>query len=321
MEKHFYLGSANTCYGFKNCFDNICPNGFTYILKGGPGTGKSTFMRKIGEYFEKKGEEVEYFHCSSDIESLDGVRIVDRNVAIVDGTAPHVTEAKIPAVTEKIVDLGEFIGKEVKNHKMHIEQLLKKKKLCFDIAYDYLKSAGDLFQIEKKTSEKYDFDRELKGLLALFSPQKDEKTNVARTLFLSYVSRNGIEFLKDKNKFKRVITVPNLDYVNSTNLLKELSKMLTKFNLPHICFYSLLEEERIDSVYVPKSNCLIMSEFSSSTLKNFSQINNILKQAGRMVSKAKFYHKKVENFYVKSMNFDGLNNLFEKIKNEIEGYN
>ncbi len=318
MEKHFYLGSANTCYGFKNCFDNICPKGFTYILKGGPGTGKSTFMKKIGEYFEKKGEDVEYFYCSSDIDSLDGVRIVGKNIAVVDGTAPHVTEAKIPAVTEKIVNLGDYIGETVKSHKTHIEKLLKKKQLCFDIAYDYLKCAGDLFQIEKKLSEKYDFDKELKGLLALFSPQKNEKAKVERGLFLSYVSRDGIGYLKDKNNFKRVITVPNLDYINSTNLLKELSKWLKEFNLSHICFYSMFEEGRIDSIFVPKSNCLIMSEFSSSTLKNFNQINSLVKQAGRMVSKAKFYHKKVENFYVKSMNFDGLNNLLGKIIKEIE---
>ena len=77
MKTHKYLASANTSLGFKNCFNSIntTKNAFTYILKGGPGTGKSTLMKKIGKYFEDKGLFVEYFYCSSDANSLDGVRI------------------------------------------------------------------------------------------------------------------------------------------------------------------------------------------------------------------------------------------------------
>ncbi len=319
MEKHFYFGSANTCYGFKNCFDNICPNGTTYILKGGPGTGKSTFMKKIGEYFEKKGEDVEYFYCSSDIDSLDGVRIVGKNICIVDGTAPHVTEAKIPHVTEDIVNLGEYITNDVKRHKTQIEHLLENKKQCFDMAYIYLKCAGNLFEIEKRVSQKGgNFDKELNGLLALFSPQKEKMGKVERKLFLTYLSQNGIESLINKNTFKRVITLPNIDYVSCTNLLGKLSRMLKEFNIQHICFYSLLEENLIESIYVAQIDSLITAEFSQKTVKNFNQINNFLKQAGKMIAKAKFYHKKVESFYIKSMDFDGLNKCREKVLYEIE---
>ena len=59
-------------------------------IKGGPGTGKSSLMRKIGEYFNNKGYDIEFHHCSSDNNSLDGVVINNLNVAILDGTSPHV---------------------------------------------------------------------------------------------------------------------------------------------------------------------------------------------------------------------------------------
>lgn len=316
MEKNFYLGSANTCYGFKNCFNNICPNGTTYILKGGPGTGKSTFMKKVGEYFEKKGESVEYFYCSSDSDSLDGVRIVKKNVAIVDGTAPHVTEATIPGVTENIVNLGEYIGKNIKRHKKQIEELLTKKAQCFSLAYNYLKCAGDLFKIEKKLNKKTNFDNELNRLVALLPKTKKSGPIQDRTLFLSFVSSDGIKSLKDKNSFKKVFL--DLNYVASTDLLKKLTETLSSLNINHICFLSLFEEDRVESIYIPQINTLISAEISPSTLKIYHQLSNFTKSAGKMVMKAKFYHKKVENFYIKSMDFEGLNKCREKIISEIE---
>ena len=58
MEKHF-LASANSCNGFLNFFDNINSNknGFTYILKGGPGTGKSTIMKTIANSYKNRGSD------------------------------------------------------------------------------------------------------------------------------------------------------------------------------------------------------------------------------------------------------------------------
>ena len=48
--RHFFAG-GNTGVGFYSFYDQVVgpdPN-HLYILKGGPGTGKSTFMRQIGE--------------------------------------------------------------------------------------------------------------------------------------------------------------------------------------------------------------------------------------------------------------------------------
>ena len=66
------------------------------ILKGGPGVGKSTFMKKVGKYFEAIGVNVEYHWCSSDNNSLDGVVIGDHTVCLLDGTAPHIVDPQFP---------------------------------------------------------------------------------------------------------------------------------------------------------------------------------------------------------------------------------
>ena len=185
MEKHF-LASANSCNGFINFFDNINSNknGFTYILKGGPGTGKSTIMKTIANSYKNRGYDIEYFYCSSDPESLDGVKIKIKNIAIVDGTSPHVTEATIPGIKEKIINVGEFIKPEIKKHKASIENLLIKKKQCFEKAYETLKSIYHLISVEKlniKNLKNKNLNLEEKFSLI---PQK--QTGSERKLFCSF---------------------------------------------------------------------------------------------------------------------------------------
>lgn len=87
----YFLG-ANSPAGFYSLYDHLLPPEEAraiYILKGGPGCGKSTLMRKIGAWAEEAGLETEYILCSGDPDSLDAVILPGRDVAIVDGTAPQ----------------------------------------------------------------------------------------------------------------------------------------------------------------------------------------------------------------------------------------
>jgi len=109
MALEFFLGS-NSPGGFHSFYDwliDLDTARDVLILKGGPGCGKSSFMRRVGQHLEKAGLSAEYILCSSDPESLDGVIFPTLKAAIVDGTSPHVTEAKFPAAIERYVNLGE----------------------------------------------------------------------------------------------------------------------------------------------------------------------------------------------------------------------
>ncbi len=88
---HFFLG-ANTPQGFVSRFDQLADpsDGWReFIIKGGPGTGKSTLMKQAAKAFESESGQIEWIHCSSDAESLDGVIIHDQKIAIADGTPPQ----------------------------------------------------------------------------------------------------------------------------------------------------------------------------------------------------------------------------------------
>ena len=73
----FYLG-ANSPTGFYSLYDQLLEPEQAetiYILKGGPGCGKSSLMRRVAQAMEEKGASVEYIACSGDPDSLDAVVI------------------------------------------------------------------------------------------------------------------------------------------------------------------------------------------------------------------------------------------------------
>lgn len=112
MITSYFLGGVSST-GFRSkFFDQLDkPDYYTYILKGGPGTGKSTLMKKIAKRYGDDCD-VDVYYCSSDTSSLDAVVIHDKKIIIADGTAPHVMEAKYPGVSQEIVNLGTFWNKQ-----------------------------------------------------------------------------------------------------------------------------------------------------------------------------------------------------------------
>ncbi len=107
---------AETCFGGINCdagylgFYDACFQGAErlYIIKGGPGTGKSHLMKELARSAVAKGEAVRLIHCGSDASSLDGVYLLNRKIGVLDGTAPHVREPRLPGVDGEIWNLGQF---------------------------------------------------------------------------------------------------------------------------------------------------------------------------------------------------------------------
>ena len=71
METSYFLG-ANTADGFRSLYGGFCRGAGDYlrIVKGGPGTGKSGFMRAVGREAARRGYDVELVRCSGDPGSL-----------------------------------------------------------------------------------------------------------------------------------------------------------------------------------------------------------------------------------------------------------
>lgn len=144
--RHVFAG-ANTSEGFKSFFNYlVSPEAHRIIvLKGGPGVGKSTFMKHIAESLLSMGHDVEMFHCSSDPGSLDGMAAPSLQVAIVDGTAPHVVDLRYPGAVDEIVYLGNYWDESaIRDHRQEIFAASKEKATNFGRAYRFLRTAGDV---------------------------------------------------------------------------------------------------------------------------------------------------------------------------------
>ncbi len=103
--QEYFLGGSSP-NGFSTHFGEIMsdPGFYACIIKGGPGTGKSSLMKRLADAFPD--EEKELYHCSSDPASLDAVIFSGRRVVLVDGTAPHAFEPEYPGAVQQILDLG-----------------------------------------------------------------------------------------------------------------------------------------------------------------------------------------------------------------------
>lgn len=146
LNNNGYFAAANSRGGFVSFFKEIFRSGeldYLYIIKGGSGTGKSRLMRELASAAEGVGEEVEYFYCSSDPISLDGIIMKGRRVGVIDGTPPHAEEPSLPGCKDEIINLGEFWnGRMLRESRSVITELTERKRLLYKNAYAYLAAAG-----------------------------------------------------------------------------------------------------------------------------------------------------------------------------------
>ncbi len=100
---------ASTIDGSVNYIDNITENVETrYFIKGRPGTGKSTFMKRLAGAANAAGFDTEVYYCSFDEKSLDMVLVPELSFCVFDSTAPHEMFPK--RENDKILDFYEESG-------------------------------------------------------------------------------------------------------------------------------------------------------------------------------------------------------------------
>ena len=149
IERHYFPGN-NTPLGFFSYYKYIIGQreaNKIVCVKGGPGTGKSTFMKKIGDSFLQKGEDVDFLHCSADENSLDGILLRNKKIAVIDGTSPHIIDPVTPGAVDKILNLGEFWNEEgIAANKDEIIDLNEKCTRWYRISYNYLNAAKSVYR-------------------------------------------------------------------------------------------------------------------------------------------------------------------------------
>lgn len=293
-QKLRYFAASNSAGGFKCYYDDIFPpQKFErlYIIKGGPGTGKSYLMQRAASEAEKAGYTVEYFYCSSDPLSLDGItaypkcdendlfgkKHVPRSFAIIDGTAPHTRDTMCPGAADEIINLGDFWNTGVlKEKRAEIEQLSGEKSECFTRAYEYLQAANELAEQTKRlTSPLVNHGKMNSALGRIFKGIKPGKGFVSAPRPQRAISMSGnVEFdtFNKSAEFNYYIT----ECADTAHLLfDEIMNFARQKQLVTVYSPSPLCGKYLDGIYLPSEGISFTLCDSRPDIENNEKIINM----------------------------------------------
>ena len=199
MGEDAFFVASNSAKGFHSyygeCFDDA-KIGSVFVIKGGPGTGKSRFMRDVSDYAKARGWENRMIYCSSDADSLDGVILQkgELAIALLDGTAPHVYEPKSPGVREELINLGCFWdGEQLRKREKEIRQCQEQKAQGYRMAYRYLSAYGAVYGNNREIITPYLRKKAIADYAKkLMSQISDGEVFESRTALLSSVGMSGV---------------------------------------------------------------------------------------------------------------------------------
>lgn len=350
-----YFPGNNTAYGFYSFYDYIIEPDATriFVIKGGPGVGKSSFMKSIGEELLNMGFDIEMHCCSSDNHSLDGVVVPEIRVALIDGTAPHVVDPKNPGGVDEIVNLGEFWDEsKLRIHKYEIINYNREIGRLFNRAYNYLRAAKNLFEniesINIKALDIKDVHRIAQNLIKdiLSGVEERFKWGKERHLFASAITPDGIVEYMDTiiEDSERIYTILGDFGTGKTYIMKEIGKKAQSLGCYVEYLHFPLIPEKLEHIVIPELKTVITTfekyAGMSKLIVNLNQMaevnikevnreerekdreyyNKFIEEAVRNINKAKKTHDEMEKFYIESMNFKGIDSLREKIVDRILKY-
>jgi Icc-related predicted phosphoesterase len=335
--KPTYFAAANSYHGFVSYFDRVFPSesfAKIFVLKGGPGTGKSSLMRKLSHYLSDKKYEVEEILCSSDPTSLDGV-IANNNgvrIAIIDGTAPHERDAIIPGAIDEIINLGDnwderwLVGKRAE-----ILSLVKEKKKAYQTAYNYLNAAGKCADIIDSTQEPHfnKFGAKCKAEGILSDIMAEESGDISTRLLSSFGRYGKYNLKSSESVYDAKITVSSDAYL----FLKTCAKTLMNRRVDITLFPSALDPKKLDAILLNSSRLLIHTGNDADINgEDFLSISTIDKERIRVASEMKdemLYegarwfkiaaeiHSSLEDIYSSAMDFTKNDEIYSKIVSKI----
>lgn len=354
-EKHLFPG-GNTSKGFYSFYRYILSQEEArriICIKGGPGTGKSTLMKNIGKLYSDKGYDVEYHHCSSDNNSLDGVVVKGLNVALLDGTSPHMTDPINPGAVDEILNMGDCWREEgFAKYRRNIIDINKEIGKTFKRAYKYLGAAKVIHEDWSacnsealNMSKLYKYTESLKSSLFI---KPISNMGFDRHLFATAFTPDGIVSFIDNliEDYEKVYVLNGGPGYGKTTILQTISDEALKRGYYVETFHDPLVPERIEHVLIPmlKTAIITSNEINQKTLpgiqirmESFASISAVNKYANQVdedkyyfyelinkalqvISGAKALHDDLEKYYIENIDFDKINEKVEYVKKKLENY-
>ena len=352
----FFFGANNKngyCSLYKKLYDPY-EKGNHIILKGGPGTGKSTIMKKVAQKLEMKGYYVERGFCSADPSSLDAVIAPELNFSIVDGTSPHTFDPTLPGVNEHIVDLSVAWDRAyLSRHRAEICELTRKNKELHSKVADFMKVAAQ-FEMQgivlcNSLVDRDKLERYAKRLASRCIPErKSNESGISRKRFLSAITPDGIvvEYDSIVALAEKIITIKDENGIVAPYLVGYVGEYAVNMGYDiYKCYCPLSPESKVEHIIIPELKTAIFTENSyhlsidecSNKIhatrfldkEGYSRCREklafqkkakkeLIDEAVRKLSLALDVHNRLEEYYIKATDFEKINEISEKIITEAD---
>lgn len=323
------FAGGNTATGFVSFYHQLCAQArYTTILKGGPGVGKSTFMREAAQAFRQKGHPVSYYACSGDPDSLDAVMDEITGELIVDGTAPHMLDPKLPGAADSILNLGTCLNeKQLGMQADAIRSLNREIADRYAQAYRYLASAESVLQDAfavycMAVSEKH--TRSLRSELALQLTRMEE--GAGWELFAQAITCKGTLQSLDGILTDQVISLDLPWGLNPHPILEPLRQKAVASGWAHKVYRDPLHAQRIAHLQIGKTlittavmmdapryeleiDKSVLAQYTGRMSFNRAAYDLMLHQAYDALNEAKKLHDALERLYTDAMDYDQLQSI------------
>ncbi len=314
-----YFLAANSAEGFVSYFDRCYDPALgwrSYVIKGGPGTGKSSFMRRVVAVAAERGIPTEEIYCASDPASLDGVILPTRKTVFLDGTSPHVVEPVCPGACETLLDFGSFWDEN---------RLSEKKDAIYKLSVlnkSLHKRVGRLVAALGGILEE-----ELYGRPVDTEKAKETSEAITEKYFLSKggtgkewlrfscgVTPMGLITITEPEAFEQNILLDGSEgFVNS--VLEKLKNKAEDCGYERIILKNpILPSGLLDGIVLPELSLFI----GKNPKKHLPEkASGITEDIACLLKAAKENHDELEKYYIEAMDFDGLDRFTEGLINKI----
>lgn len=345
--KTYFLGGSSPS-GFSPAFEDIVADTehHTYIIKGGPGTGKSSLMKRLLAEFENDKNEL--FLCSSDPDSADMIRLAEQKVNFVDGTSPHICDPEYPGAVQEIINMGDCWDssllisrkKELIAADGEYRQFHQRCRKCLAAAAAVLADTRAISDNALNTAKIDGFIKRFSKKLFPLKPVGDGRLIFRR---LSAVTPKGYMTLMPEND--RIFLLCDEYYSGAEYFLREFAEIAVSRGLTaEVSVCTVHADEVYEHLRIPElSMCFISSNPMNKTeqaeaerinfgrfydkkliysrknrLKfNKNAVNELLGEAVNALKNAKDAHDRLESFYIEAVDFSKAESIFRRLCGEL----
>lgn len=357
------LGNINHVFASSNTHDGIhsllndklshSDASKLYVIKGSLGTGKSSFLQRLGTFLTDAGYDVTFYHNTINSSLLDGIYIPcsDRLVITTDKMNEldskvlrnHLIDFDLLLDIDKISDNNEIVSEQEDTVTRNLEKskfYLKSAQAIYN-SYIYTTQVGLL----ESAKVKYENAR-IKNVFQIAKEKDGHGSGMPSYLYSYALTSDGIvDYIHTLiGESKTIYLIKENMVCQSKDLMRKLHDLFLEHNYDIVCSISPFDEQKIEDIIIPELSFAItvsnlfrkpkifptdifdfdhcvdyeaLVPISVESDNDFDLFLSLLDKAYNAMNNANKGLTNMKAFYAKYMNFAQVDVLFKQLSQDL----